>query len=131
MVRAFDAYSACMVEASGIDLGCTAQDIKFTQVMGFDILGGPNLLPCNCSSTTATCGEYDIDCGTFEVGTLFGACNGGNGNDEVTVQMTVDFLVSTTRYDIGMYIGEYLVHNYFDFAYWILSISCSQTESLL
>ena len=108
-----DANSACMVQASGIDLGCTAQDIKFTQVTGFDILDGPNILPCNFSSTTtATCGEYDVDCGTFVVGTVFGACNGGNGNDEVTVQMNVDFLVSTTRYDIGMYIGEYLIKLY-------------------
>jgi len=91
-----------MEQSSGINLGCTAQDIKFTRVTGFTILDGPNLLPCNC---TESCLPQDIDCGTeYELGTVFGACNGFLG-DAITVQMNVDFLVSTTRYDIGMYIA--------------------------
>ena len=102
----------CMEQASGISLGCTAQDIKFSRVRDFDIIGGPSLKPCNCTTyavnqySLPTCGTaYDVDCGNFVSGTVFGACDGGNGIGSVTVQMNVDFLVNTKRYDIGMYIA--------------------------
>lgn len=76
------------------------------QVTGFDILDGPILQPCNCTTSTTTgCNPYDIDCGIHPPGTVFGACPGGNNNDYVKIQMNVDFLVSTTRYDVGMYVA--------------------------
>ena len=109
--------SKCMEAASGISLGCTAQDIKFQKVTGFDILNSPTtLLPCNCTTPSSsstntenvvpTCSNsYDINCGTYEPGTIFGACQGGNNLDSITLQLNVNFEVSTTRYDIGMFIN--------------------------
>ena len=101
-----DTTSMCMESASGISLGCTAQDIKFENVSSFDILDGPSLLPCNCTSTANnTCNnEYDISCYhspsgiEYELGTIFGACSSGNNQDTITIQMNVNFQVSTIRY---------------------------------
>lgn len=105
----------CMLQASDPasgKLGCTAQDIKFDQVTGFNILdGGENLQFCNCttvatSTTAPACiSPYDIDCGEYEVGSVFGVCQGGEGLDTITLEMNVNFLVSNTRYDIGLYIA--------------------------
>ena len=95
-----------MESASGISLGCTAQDIKFQKVTGFDILNSPTpLLPCNCTTTQGCDGIYDINCGNYELGTIFGACSGGNNLDTITLQLNVNFEVSTTRYDVGMFIN--------------------------
>lgn len=117
--RALSASSpdACMEQASGISLGCTAQDIKFHRVRDFDILSthdGSSLLPCNCTTSSTNnnaeveCdGQYDVDCGNKPLGTVFGACSSGDPNERITVQMNVDFLVSTKRYDIGMYIATH------------------------
>jgi len=116
--RLIDTTSMCMESAvrSGISLGCTAQDIKFEKVSSFDILDGPSLLPCNCTTTlnngNTTCNnEYDISCYhspsgiEYELGTIFGACSGGNNQDTITIQMNVNFQVSNIRYDIGMFIA--------------------------
>jgi len=110
-----DTTSMCMESASGISLGCTAQDVKFEKVSSFDILDGPSLLPCNCTTLNNgnnTCNnEYDISCYhspsgiEYELGTIFGACSGGNNQDTITLQMNVNFQVSNIRYDIGMYIA--------------------------
>ena len=104
-----DDHQACMEQASGISLGCTAQDIAFSRVRDFTILNnGPSLQPCNCTTTPSdSCNAgHDIPCGEYPLGTVFGACDNNNGaTASVTVQMNVDFLVKTKRYDIGMYIA--------------------------
>jgi hypothetical protein len=107
--------SMCMESASGISLGCTAEDVKFEKVSSFDILDGPSLLPCNCTTLNngnTTCNnEYDISCYhspsgiEYELGTIFGACSNGNNQDTITLQMNVNLQVSNIRYDIGMYIA--------------------------
>ena len=102
-----DSTSMCMESASGISLGCTAQDIKFEKVSSFDILDGPSLLPCNCTTINGnTCNnEYDISCYhstsgiEYELGTIFGACSNGNNQDTITIQMNVNLQVSNIRYD--------------------------------
>ena len=104
----------CMLQAADPANGklvCTAQDIKFSEVTGFNILDGQNLEACNCTTVAnsteapACVTPNDIDCGEYAVGTVYGACQGGEGLDTITLEMNVNFLVSNTRYDVGLYIA--------------------------
>ena len=86
----------CMLQASNPSNGklvCVAQDIKFSEVTGFNILDGQNLEACNCTTTNSIdppcISPYDIDCGDYAVGTVYGACQGGEGLDTITLEMNV------------------------------------------
>ncbi len=121
-----DAYE-CMDAVFGKTTNCNANDVKFDSIAGIQVNDPPSATsPCNCNcggDTGVTCSgwsetEAAVDCdsittpiscwapddGTLQpIGVIFGACLGSD--DNVTVTISVDLTVTTTRYDVAMYIN--------------------------
>jgi hypothetical protein len=110
----------CMEDIHGGNPSCTAQDFEFRGVTGFIVYDKLAQPPCNCNCWgTADCdtvvsldGPVDctwtnitspIDCGEFDIGTVFGACLGND--DNVNVSLTVDFYAKNAVEDVGLYVS--------------------------
>jgi len=126
LAKNVDAYG-CMNEIyGGKGVGCTANDVSFHRVAGFEVFDPLAEPPCNCNcggDTGVLCDPWSeahpaVDCSGLTTpiscwapndgplqptGVVFGACLGSD--DNVNVALTVDLTVGALRYDVAMYIN--------------------------
>ena len=107
-----------MLDVASGNPSCTAQDFEFVGVTGFVVYDKLKQDPCNCncwgagdcSTVVSPDGPVDctivgspIDCGEFDIGTVFGACLGND--DNVDLSLTVEFNAKNAVEDVGVYMS--------------------------
>eukprot|EP00986_Skeletonema_menzelii_P006268 scaffold2370_cov124-Skeletonema_menzelii.AAC.2 len=84
-----------MLDVASNNPSCNAQDFEFCGVTGTVV--SPDG-PVDCTNLASP-----IDCGDFDIGTVFGACLGND--DNVDLSLTVEFYAKNDVEDIGLYMS--------------------------